>query len=91
MNDDDVRDVIDAVQSFPFPPGVRRTLASDMEATAVHVLMMSSERFYVLSIRSAYGESTAARVHEELAEAVESLCPPCGGFVINSARMGSDM
>jgi hypothetical protein len=90
MNDSEVVDVLEAVLSYPLPPGIERTVASDMESSAVVVLMTSSERFYVLKFRRAI---SAERVHTELAGAVESLLNRGRPrpFTIDAVHMGRDM
>lgn len=70
MSKSDLRRLFRAILRFPFPAGVRRSVASDLERPALYVILIARDRFAVVAFRT---RIDAASVYAELAEAVAGL------------------
>jgi hypothetical protein len=90
VQDCDLESIAHSVRSFAFPAGVNRIIASDMESTAVYVILTSADHFLFQAFRVPL---TSPEVHSMLAEAVGSLADegPPAPFRIDVSRMGRDM
>lgn len=90
MQDCDLESIAHSVRSFAFPAGVNRIIASDLESTAVYVILTSADHFLFQAFRV---PMTSPEVHSVLAVAVVSLADdgPPDPFRIDVSRMGRDM
>lgn len=98
MTKGDLRRLFQTVLSYPFPPGVRRSVSSDLERVALYVILITSDRFAVVAFRRLL---EPADVHAELAEAVAGVqralpgdalaAPSRAGLGIALDRFGRDM